>query len=325
MDTIFNSPITYTGGKNRIAEWILEFIPMDVSEVVSPFAGGLSLELNCAYHRGVSIRAFDVDGALVDFWREFLKDPYKVWETARGLLSENSREQLREKKTRALAYSRGIKRAAWYYLFNRLSWNGRKSGWVADWYRDDAGVFLYRGTINGFSGEPSREVIFKGFYPRPRGSTAFYMHPRAYPTLDIRIEKSEFKSSLQNANRTSLIYADPPYRDTEGLYNRGFDHRALYRLLLSFPNWLLSYGDHEWIRELYRDFAMQERVYLSGYRDPRTGKNKVQKDLLIMSDAVWAEYEKKTRGEPVQLSFGKKTRGATDLENARQQVLNLTA
>ena len=324
MDIVFNSPITYTGGKNRCAAWIADFIPGEVTELVSPFAGGLSLELNVAYHRGVSVQAYDVDGALVDYWTWFLADPYNVFQTARGLLMANSREQLREKKTARLRYSRGIKRAAWYYLYNRLSWMGRRSGWVADWYQDERGVFLYRGTTNGFSGEASREVLFKGFHKRPRGSTAHYLHPDVYQNLDIKVSKADFKVSLQNANRTALIYADPPYKATEGLYNRGFDHRALYRCLLSFPYFLLSYGEHEWIRDLYQGFHIEEQSYLSGYRNSETGKNKVQKDILIMSDAVWEAYTARKAREPIQLDLHQSHKPATlDFENARQQTLKI--
>ena len=324
MDVVFNSPITYTGGKNRCADWISEFIPKHIKQLVSPFAGGLSLELNLAYHRGMQVQAYDVDGGLVNFWQWFLADPFAVYQTARDLLKENSREKLHEKKMQRLSYSRGLTRASWYYLYNRLSWNGRLSSWVADWYQDERGVFLYKGTTNGFSGKPSREILFKGFHKRPRGSTAHYMHPRCYPKLDITVSKADFKVSLQNANRDALIYADPPYKATEGLYNRGFDHRALYRLLLSFPYWLLSYGDNDWIRELYYDFAMQEREYLSGYRDAKTGKLKVQKDLLIMSDAVWTDSQKQTRAEPVQLTLQESHKPVTldvDFKKARQREI----
>jgi len=62
-----------------------------------------------------------------------------------------------------------------------------------------------------------------------------------------------------DSDRT-CFYCDPPYCGSEDCYREGFgrvDHVRLAGCLRDCDGqWLLSYNDHEWIRDLYEDWPM---------------------------------------------------------------------
>lgn len=58
---------------------------------------------------------------------------------------------------------------------------------------------------------------------------------------------------LEEVPQDSAIYLDPPYfvKGGELYFNGGLDHESLAKTLKEYPNWLLSYDEHEYLRELY--------------------------------------------------------------------------
>ena len=58
-------------------------------------------------------------------------------------------------------------------------------------------------------------------------------------------------------SEASFFYCDPPYVEVAG-YRRSFNRIDHVRLLGALKgakgNWLLSYNDHPWVRELYEEF-----------------------------------------------------------------------
>ncbi|MPM90791.1 hypothetical protein SDC9_137913 [bioreactor metagenome] len=104
----------------------------------------------------------------------------------------------------------------------------------------------------------------------------------------VLIENKSFADLIQlHDGEGTLFYCDPPYHKTEKYYDTGnfvFDdgqHRALKELLSNIKGrFILSYNDDEFIRELYKNFYIEE-VQRSNNLSMRSGANKVYKELII--------------------------------------------
>ena len=104
----------------------------------------------------------------------------------------------------------------------------------------------------------------------------------------VVIENKSFdKLILQHDAQDSLFYCDPPYYGAESFYAAGgasFDeeqHLKLNSILKEIKGKaIISYNDSDFIRELYRDFSIEE-TERSNNLALRYGKNKQYKELII--------------------------------------------
>ncbi|MFL0197022.1 DNA adenine methylase [Clostridium sp. WILCCON 0269] len=79
----------------------------------------------------------------------------------------------------------------------------------------------------------------------------------------VVIENKDFQDLLKVYDKDdSLIYLDPPYYGTERYYQVQFsdeDHERLSKVLRSVKGkFILSYNDCEFVRDLYKDFNIDE-------------------------------------------------------------------
>ena len=70
------TPLRYFGGKSRGVPALMQFVPQDDTEVVSPFVGGASLELALT-GRGIRVFGYDEFPPVVNFWQCMLCSPDK--------------------------------------------------------------------------------------------------------------------------------------------------------------------------------------------------------------------------------------------------------
>ena len=97
---------------------------------------------------------------------------------------------------------------------------------------------------------------------------------------EVIIDNLSFEKLITKYDREfSFFYVDPPYYEKEGPYKRDSvevfsQHEELYQVLSKTKGkWLLSYNDHPFIRELYKEFEITEveTMYsLSGETKPKT-------------------------------------------------------
>ena len=289
---VFTSPLQYVGGKYWAVRHILEWIPAGTTELVSPFFGGGCLDLNLAHYFGMQIDGSDKDAHLVNFWQHFLVDASGLVGRCKQILETHTREDLKALKAGFDEIPDAADRAAYYYVLNRLSFNGKASdrSYVNHFWKE--GDTWWRRDRRRDSGWTA--ASFFGAYPSP-----FYLLYETYRSLSIELATADFETALR-AKPGVLAYCDPPYPNTETLYSEGdgFDHDGLYRVLVERELWILSYQDVPKIRELYRDFHMMELERTGSFR--KGGKCKKQKELLICSDAVSAQLP----SQSVQLEFG---------------------
>ncbi len=102
----------------------------------------------------------------------------------------------------------------------------------------------------------------------------------------VIIEEKDFEELIHlNDRPEAFFYLDPPYYGTEAYYQVQFteeDHLRLARLLRGIKGrFLLSYNDCEVIRELYKDYTIEEITRQHNLRARYPDKSMVYSELLI--------------------------------------------
>lgn len=104
----------------------------------------------------------------------------------------------------------------------------------------------------------------------------------------VVIENKSFEALIASHDKAdTLFYLDPPYFKTEKMYDTGdfiFDksqHIVLRDILANIQGkYILSYNNDAFIKELYKDFNIEE-VCRSSNLAMKAGKNKIYKELII--------------------------------------------
>lgn len=265
------SPLRYPGGKTRAVKHILPLIPEDCKVMCSPFLGGGSVELAAA-EKGIKVYGYDIFEPLIWFWKGLLKDPQLLalecdkYRTgpheyshkgqtlkARGLLKEDFskiREELRGEKDFS------FQNAAKFYAINRSSFSGAT-----------------------FSGGWSKRASYARFTESSIDRLRNFKEP------NLIVEQADFKTSIVK-HPDAFLYLDPPYmlgKTKDKLYgdkgstHSGFDHDGLYDLLKERENWIMSYNDCSYIRDLYRDYDIISASWSYGMN-----KSKQSSEILII-------------------------------------------
>jgi DNA adenine methylase len=102
----------------------------------------------------------------------------------------------------------------------------------------------------------------------------------------VVIEHKDFKDLIKLYDRAdALIYLDPPYYGTEKYYQAQFDledHIRLNNVLKNVKGrFILSYNDCEFIRELYKDYSIEEVSRQHNLKSRCAEGDKVYHELII--------------------------------------------
>src|SRR3989338_5048016 len=74
------APIRYAGGKSLAVGLVVERIPDNTKQVVSPFLGGGSVEVAIARELNLQVIGYDVFDILINYWQVQLKNPNALYE-----------------------------------------------------------------------------------------------------------------------------------------------------------------------------------------------------------------------------------------------------
>jgi DNA adenine methylase len=244
------SPLRYPGGKTRAIDYISQFFPADMEELLSPFLGGGSIELATAA-KNITVYAYDVFTPLVEFWQCLLKQPYALADEVEKYfpLSKEAFYTLQQTQT---IFKTKLQRAAVYYVLNRSSFSGS--------------------TLSG------------GMSPEhPRFTQTAIERIRGFNNPNILVKKADFKTSLEE-HPSVFAYLDPPYLIKSSLYgkkgdaHKDFNHVGLATLLHKRKRWILSYNDCDEIRKLYKNFHLMVPNWKYGMSNDKSSK-----EVLIFS------------------------------------------
>lgn len=249
------SPLRYPGGKSRAVKIVTELIPPDVTELVSPFVGGGSIELACAA-RGMRVYGYDVFRPLVAFWQLLLADADRLADLVQQYfpLTRDRFYELQSLHKDEASELQGVL----FFVLNRGSFSGT--------------------TLSGGCSEQSvRDRFTQSSIDRLRRFKTFG------EIKNFSVEFADFQDSLSR-HPQAFLYLDPPYMIESVLYgnrgstHRGFDHAKLAELLRSRRGWILSYNSCPAIEELYAGFEFQYPNWSYGM-----SANKVGKEILILN------------------------------------------
>ena len=242
--------LRYPGGKTRGVKKILQYFPLGLDKICSPFLGGGSVEIELACN-GIQVFGYDVFEPLTDFWSVLLKDP--------KTLADKVREYYPLTKLKFYSLQRDYQkikskqeRAADFFALNRASFSGT--------------------TLSG------------GMSPKhPRFNEAAIRRLENFEIKNFYVANADFRDSLKK-HKKDFLYLDPPYVNSSKLYGKqgdtheGFDHESLAKILTKRDGWILSYNDCKMVREWYRGFTMVKLQWSYGMNN-----SKKSNEILILS------------------------------------------
>lgn len=227
-------PLSYVGGKNRIANQIISNIPKHTT-YVEPFAGGAQVFFRKEPSPVEVLN--DIDGELVNFYRVCQSHHEELLRCLRYiLLSRKWFQLLASTPPESLT---DINRACRYFFLQKCSFGGRVA-------RQNFAIHVTK--------RPP-------FTPTRIPDMIQAAHQRL---RDVLIESLPYELVLQKYDRpNTFFYLDPPYRGAQ-FYNHNFsdeDFKQLEQRLRAVKGrFLLSINDHPEIRALFARYHTDEIV-----------------------------------------------------------------
>lgn len=268
------SPLSYVGSKKKLYSFLmLHILPPDTSEIVSPFTGGGSLELRFAAS-GMRVYGHDIFPPMVNFFQTFngraaevVKKVLEIYPIYKG--DDETREY----------YMHLIRGDGWEELGcpvhqAAVTWAVSKQSYMGRNYSSTPIHPNFATSSNYF-----RDPILKFKGKRQARLWSDWRNPNfSYDNLDFRASLEQYWDAI--------AYLDPPYVEKEKLYGLGdqgeFPHEALHEVLAERGRFILSYGDHPIIRELYSDYLIIRPQWTYGF-GKAAGDASLSEEILILS------------------------------------------
>lgn len=205
--------IKWSGSKRPIAKDIVSTFPKNMGTYYEPFCGGCSVLyylLNSSECRVARYICSDINPDLISLWIAIKSCPLKVVDEYTKMWKELSLLNIGERKE--------------YFGKVRARFNMGKSPYDF--------MFIMRTTTNGMprynkSGEfnNSFHVTRQGIKPEEFKNTIFEWNWLLNEN-DVQFEHQDYKNIVSNKN--DVVYLDPPYAGTKGMYYGTIDYDDLW-------------------------------------------------------------------------------------------------
>lgn len=236
------SPLRYPGGKTRAIKILEKYAPSDKKVLISPFFGGGSFELYMKTTKNYKLIANDLFEPLYNFWRVLKTDPDKLIESIKSKLPVN-KESFQNMRKNIFTSSDNIERAAFYFCINRTSFSGSTLS-------------------GGFSKESAEKRLTESSIKKLKECIV----------NDICFFNLDFSDFLEMNPQTedTFVFADPPYYIESCIYGKdgdlhsSFDHEKFAKEIQKRNDWIITYNDCEYIRNLYKGCRIQKENWSYG-------------------------------------------------------------
>lgn len=273
--------LRFPGGKSKssIKKIIFSYFPDFYDEYREPCCGGAGIFFSVPIDKKRWIN--DIDPNPIFLYNSLKERPNEFIQNCKDIKPEQKDEEIvfPKRTSKGKKYNKRLKecfdffannetcdQALRYFFINRTVWGGR--------VRYDLPSRMY------FSNPSGWNIV-----------NTDKLEQASILLKDTTITCGHYLPLLQNSGTNVLVYVDPPYyRDTElnqysKLYRFGFTHKQHVDLASAVLNCehkvLMSYDDHEIIRDLYRDKKLiineAEWTYCGTTQKEKT----VGKELLI--------------------------------------------
>jgi DNA adenine methylase len=258
MTTKNKSPLRYPGGKTRaitiLGDLLKEHYPTR-KHLISPFLGGGSFEL-ALQSNGYTVTANDLFKPLYTFWSTVKNNPTAVISKVKAQMpvTKEAFAALRQNiNTQTMS---DIDAAAAYFIINRCSFSGAT---FCGGYSQQAAD----GRLTESSLKTIEQLNLSNTTIQNQDCVAF---------LD---------ANPQTEN--TVVYADPPYYITTYIYGKdgdmheGFNHQRFAEAIKKRSDWMISYNDCEYIRNLYAGCRILQAAWSYGMN-----KSKKSSEIIIL-------------------------------------------
>lgn len=267
IDVTNKSPLRYPGGKTRACK-ILEglvnkhFDIKSIKIVISPFFGGGSFEFHLQSKYKVPLLVNDKFTPLANFWKQVKKDKEKLCielEKQLGTLKETFADY----RSKIMKLNDDLfTQAMYYFIINRCSFSGATLS-------------------GGFSLESSKKRFTQSSIDRVRKLNLSH----------VNINNEDFSTFLNKIgnkdNKSRLIFLDPPYYleknsklyGKDGDLHENFDHIKLHEILSNLSNWIMTYNNCKYIKDLYKDYIFEDASWAYGMN-----KSKESSEIVIINN-----------------------------------------
>lgn len=257
------SPLRYPGGKTRaipvLESYLVKYFP-NKKKILSPFFGGGSFELYMTT-KGYTINGNDLFVPLYTFW--------KTQQSERDLLIQKIREKMPVTKETFHKFRNSISsttdnydKASSYFVINRTSFSGAT-------------------LCGGFSMQSSEKRLTESSIQRLKLCDTSNI---TFTNLDCNVFLNNNPQTLE-----TVVYADPPYYIDTYLYGKDgdmhekFNHELFAKNILTRTDWIISYNDCEYIRNLYKDCQIFKVNWSYGMN-----ASKESSEIIILPSVVHA-------------------------------------
>ncbi len=256
------SPLRYPGGKTRACK-ILDSIAKDhfdmggFNNIVSPFFGGGSFEFYIQNKYKLNIIANDKFLPLYNFWQMCKLEPNRLCKSLTKYLGLIDKEEFTRLRTNIMSEKNELNQSIMFFIINRCSFSGATLS-------------------GGFSLDSSTKRFTKSSIDRIK----------ALNLTHFDIYNVDFEEFIRlRCRKGDLLFLDPPYYlgkasklyGEKGGLHSSFDHEKLYKCLSKRKNWIMTYNNCEYIKNLYKFAKIYETSWTYGMN-----KSKKSAEIVII-------------------------------------------
>jgi len=246
--------IKWTGSKRSQAEYIISKFPKEINTYYEPFIGGASV-LFKLLHSEISVKNYicsDINSDLISLWNTIKDNPEDLIDDYLGMWNELNKDE-------------NIDRRKDYYFEVRSRFNLSRD--PSDF------LFLSRTCVNGLirynsSGNfnTSLHLTRDGIIPKTLVSIILDWHNKLN-SFNVNFKCQDY-SSIES-NEKDLVYLDPPYANTKGIYYGTIDYDKFWNWIREQKGkYLLSFdGKRELLDNTYavpKDIYSEHEYVVSG-------------------------------------------------------------
>lgn len=258
------SPLRYPGGKSKFLSQILPRVPSFL-EYREPFVGGGSVFLALKQQYPDQVYWInDLYFELYLFWKQVQQD-------LGGMVAQVTqwRQQFPDGKelyqylhTNQNQFT-PLERASAFFVFNRITFSGTTE-----------------------SGGFSEQAFQKRFTP----SSIRRLSQLQGMLSNTTITNLDYEAVVKAPGEGVFLYLDPPYYSAtksalygkRGVLHKSFDHQRFAKVMYDCPHqWLITYDDHPYIRNLFSFACIREWRVTYGMRNQTENSTQASTELFL--------------------------------------------